>query len=66
MLDEKLNDLKTDAKASRVEILELLNKIKDVAKTPILMPCGIKLRRALSSKYGSKIQLEIWLLLLSN
>ena len=31
MLDGKLNDLKTDAKASRVERLELINKIKYVA-----------------------------------
>ena len=30
-MDGKLNDLKTDARASRVERLELLTKIKDVA-----------------------------------
>ena len=30
-MDGKLNDFKTDAKASRVEMLELLTKIKDVA-----------------------------------
>ena len=31
MLDRKLNDINTDAKSSRVEILELLSKIRDIA-----------------------------------
>ena len=31
MLDGKLNDLKTDDKASRIERLDLVTKIKDVA-----------------------------------
>ena len=31
LLDAKLNDLKNDAKASRIEILGLLTKIKDVS-----------------------------------
>ena len=34
MLDGKLNDLKTEAKASRVKRLELLTKIKDIATNP--------------------------------